>query len=57
MKKLNLEKFTILKINDLSKISGGGDGDGDNGETIKRLKCVDKSKKVILTSDPGIKKV
>lgn len=32
-KKLGIDKFSISKLNDLSKISGGGDG---GGETITK---------------------
>ena len=36
--KLSLEKFTIAKLNNQSKIVGG-DG-GDQGETGKKSRCV-----------------
>lgn len=47
--KLSLEKFTVAKLNNPSKIVGGNGGDNgdDNGETGKKSKCVGGSKIIV----------
>jgi len=49
-KKLSIKKFTISKLSNPSKIVGGG----DDGETGKRFKCVDLSKRWVEVKEQRI---
>lgn len=46
--KLNLEKYTITKLSNLSKIRGGGPT--DNGETEETFVCIELS--TLWVKDP-----
>lgn len=54
MKKLDLKKFQIAKLNDYSLIKGGNPGGGDDGTILgnKKPRCYQTSKVIIWEEDP-----